>query len=117
MARIDRWIWAVRLAPTRSAAGDLCRSGHVSIGGRTAKPAAVVAIGDRVEIRRRGVTRTVEVLDPIEQRVGAPIAVACYVDHTPPAPPRKERVAVRERGAGRPTKRERREIDQWRGQE
>ena len=116
--RVDQWAWAVRLYPTRTAATAACRAGHVRIGGRIAKPAAEVVIGDRVEARTPGGDRTVEVSRLVSRRVGAPIAVDCYADHTPPAPPRDSkpaRQAVRDPGAGRPTKRDRREIDRLRG--
>ncbi len=116
-ARVDRWLWSVRLVKTRSAATAACRAGHVRVGGRPAKPATTVAVGDVVEARLHGVDRTVEVTRVIENRVGAPVAAECFVDHTPPPPPdgAPPPVAVRERGAGRPTKRDRRRIEQLRG--
>ena len=114
--RVDRWLWAVRLTSTRSEATAVCRSGHVQVDGRPAKAATAVTAGDRVVARLHGVERDVEVFRVIDKRVGPPVAVACYVDHTPPplddsTPP----VAVRERGSGRPTKRDRRRIDRFRG--
>jgi ribosome-associated heat shock protein Hsp15 len=115
-ARVDRWVWAIRLYKTRGDATDACRGGHVSINGRTAKPAATVHPGDRVEARVGGVERVVEVVEPIDKRVGAAVAATCFVDHTPPPPEvDRTRVARRDRGAGRPTKRERRQTDRWRG--
>jgi len=114
--RVDRWVWAIRLYKTRADATDGCRGGHVEINGQTAKPAAPVRVGDRVQVRAHGTARVVEVTQVIDKRVGAAVAAACYIDHTPPAPEvDRTRVAERERGAGRPTKRERREIDRWRG--
>lgn len=115
-ARVDRWLWSIRLCTTRSEATDLCRGGHVRVNGRPAKPATTVTVGDRVEARVHGRDRVVEVVRLIEKRVGAPVAVECYVDHSPP-PPTRETTAIagdRERGAGRPTKRERRQIDRLR---
>jgi ribosome-associated heat shock protein Hsp15 len=113
--RVDRWVWAIRLFKTRSDATDACRGGHVRVNGSTAKPAAPVRPGDRVEVRAHGTDRIVEVVEVIDKRVGAAVAVGCFVDHTPPPPDvDRTRVAPRERGAGRPTKRERREIDRWR---
>lgn len=85
------------------------------INGRPAKPAATVSVGDRVEARVHGRDRTLEVARLIETRVGAPIAIECYVDHTPPEPKRYDVFLDRERGAGRPTKRDRRQLDRWRG--
>lgn len=114
--RVDTWLWAVRIFPTRTAATEACRGGHVRIGGVRAKPASPVGVGDRVEAYA-GRSRVLEVTTLLEKRVGAPVAATCFVDHSPPPPQRRRqpRVAVRERGAGRPTKRERREIDRLRG--
>lgn len=114
-ARIDRWLWAVRLCTTRSEATTLCSAGHVRVNGRTAKPASHVSVGDRVEARVHGRDRVVEVASPIDKRVGAPIARECYVDRSPPASERDTLPAERDRGAGRPTKRDRRRLDRWRG--
>ena len=113
--RIDKWVWAIRLYKTRADATDACRGGHVKLNGATAKPAAVVRVGDRISARVHQVDRDVEVSRIIDKRVAAPIAVECYVDHTPPPPEGdRYRVAERDRGAGRPTKRERRVLDRWR---
>ena len=111
--RVDRWLWAVRLFKTRGEATDACRGGHVRINGRAAKAAATVTAGDLVVVRTHGLERTVEVRQLLEKRVGAALAADSYIDHTPPPPPREARVAERERGAGRPTKRERRQLDRW----
>lgn len=113
--RVDRWVWAIRLYKTRAEATDACRGGHVRVNGTTAKPATTVRVGDRVEVRVHGTDRVVEVAEVIDKRVGAAIAAACFVDHTPPVPELDRiRVAPRERGAGRPTKRDRRDLDRWR---
>ena len=113
--RIDRWLWAIRLCKTRSEATALCRGGHVELNDRPAKPASTVGVGDRVSARVHGRDRIVEVVRVIDKRVGAPIAVECYVDHSPPVPKTdRTPTLVRERGAGRPTKRERRQLDRWR---
>lgn len=115
--RIDRWLWSVRLYPTRSAATDAVRGGHVRINDGAAKPASPVSAGDRVSIRADGWDRVVEVVRIIDKRVGAPIAAECLIDHSPPRPPKEEAVMVfeRDRGAGRPTKRDRRALDRLRG--
>lgn len=115
--RVDRWLWAIRLCKTRSQATAACRTGHVRVNGRAAKPATTVAAGDRVEARLHARERIVEVVRAIDTRVGAPIAAECYVDHSPPPPATDDLLAgpARERGAGRPTKRERRQLDRWRG--
>jgi len=115
--RIDRWLWAVRIYKTRSDATRACTGGHVEIDGRPAKPAHKVRVGDRVEARVGARQRVLDVVRVIDKRVGAPVAVECYVDHSP-APPERPLQALfgeRERGAGRPTKRERRQIDRYLG--
>ena len=113
--RVDRWLWAVRLTKTRSYAAQACRGGHVRVNDRPAKPATPVKVGDEVRVRLHGTTRMVDVSHVIEKRVGAPIAARCYVDNTPAPPPQATGpVLRRERGAGRPTKRDRRMLDRLR---
>ena len=116
-ARVDSWIWAVRLAKTRSAATAACRAGHVQVNGERAKAAQPVHIGDEVRLRNTDLERTVRVERLVVKRVGASVAIECLVDLTPPPPPREEVAAViqRDRGAGRPTKRERRDLEKLRG--
>jgi ribosome-associated heat shock protein Hsp15 len=111
--RIDRWLWAVRVYKTRSDATRACTGGHVEVDGRTVKPAHKVRVGDRVHARVGDRERIVEVAQVIEKRVGAAIAAECFVDHSAPPPerPLQAMFGQRERGAGRPTKRERRQID------
>lgn len=114
--RVDQWVWAVRLYKTRSEATAACRGGHVSVDGKVAKAATTVAAGTRVEARVHGRTRVLEVVVPIEKRVGAAVAAGCFLDHSPPEPTvERTATAERERGAGRPTKRERRDTDRLRG--
>ena len=111
-ARVDVWLWAVRLYKTRSAATAACRGGHVRVHGAAAKAATTVKVGDRVEafVAR---PRILEVRVVIDKRVGAAVAATCLVDRSPPVPAVERQPApfVRERGAGRPTKRDRRGID------
>ncbi len=116
-ARVDRWLWAVRVFPSRTDATDACRGGHVRVDGRPAKAATPVSSGRRVEVRVHGRDRVLEVVRPIEKRVGASVAAECYVDHSPPAPPRTMAApaGVRDRGTGRPTKRDRRRLERLRG--
>jgi ribosome-associated heat shock protein Hsp15 len=113
--RLDRWLWAVRLTKTRSDAAAACRSGHVRVNDRPAKPATAVRAGDEVRARVHETTRIVEVVKVIQKRVGAPDAATCFVDRTP-APPPEAAIPVlrRDRGAGRPTKRDRRVLDRLR---
>ncbi|MBO1420053.1 RNA-binding S4 domain-containing protein [Streptomyces sp. FH025] len=115
--RVDAWIWSVRLAKTRSLAAAACKAGHVRVNGERAKPAQTLKPGDEVRVREEGYERVVVVRKLIRKRVGAAVAAECLTDNSPPRPPR-EFVAPafeRDRGAGRPTKRERRELDQLRG--
>lgn len=114
--RLDSWIWSVRLVKTRSQAATACRGGHVRVNGERVKPAHAVRVGDEVRVRQEGWERVVVVKRLIRKRVGAPVAAQCYVDNSPPPPPR-EAVApagVRDRGTGRPTKRDRRETERLR---
>jgi ribosome-associated heat shock protein Hsp15 len=113
--RVDRWLWAVRLTKTRPDAAAACRGGHVRVNDRPAKPATSVSPGDEVCARVGDTTRIVEVVRVIQKRVGAADAATCYLDRSP-APPAVSRVVVaaRDRGAGRPTKRDRRILDRWR---
>ena len=117
VARVDQWLWAIRLYKTRSGASEACRGGHVKINGVAAKPAATVKAGDRVTTTLHGNVRDVEVVELITKRVGAPIAVQCYVDHSPPPTAARplRRLFPREAGTGRPTKRDRRLTDRFRG--
>ncbi|WP_344412638.1 RNA-binding S4 domain-containing protein [Amycolatopsis minnesotensis] len=113
--RVDRWLWAVRLTKTRPDAAAACRGGHVRVNDRPAKPATTVSPGDEIRARVGQTTRIVEVVRVIQKRVGAADAATCFIDRTPaPAEETSIPVARRERGAGRPTKRERRVLDKFR---
>ncbi|MEU5794196.1 RNA-binding S4 domain-containing protein [Streptomyces sp. NPDC047813] len=115
--RIDSWIWAVRLVKTRSQGATACRGGHVRVNGERVKPAYAVRVGDEVRLRNEGRERIVIVKRLLRKRVGAPVAVQCYIDNSPPPPPREAvaPVGIRDRGAGRPTKRDRRDMERLRG--
>jgi ribosome-associated heat shock protein Hsp15 len=115
MARVDQWLWAVRVFKTRTEATEACRGGHVRVNGSPAKAAAPVSAGDRVTVRAHGSERLLEVVQPIEKRVGAPVAAECLVDHTPPQAMAEPAPFVRDRAAGRPTKKDRRQLDRLRG--
>jgi len=116
-ARVDSWTWSVRLFKTRSAAATACRAGHVRVNGTSVKAAHPVKIGDEVRVRVSGVERIVEVAKIVTKRVGAPIAAECIIDRSPPPPPKELLASIpqRDRGAGRPTKRDRREIEKLLG--
>ncbi len=115
--RIDLWLWAVRLYKTRSQAATACRGGKVRINGKPAKPAKSVRAGDRLDLNKTGLTRTVVVRDVLSKRIGAKVVADYLEDLTPPevyqeaAQRRLEKIASlpkRDGGAGRPTKRDRR---------
>ncbi len=118
-ARVDAWIWAVRLVKTRSLATKACRAGHVRVNGERAKAAQSLRPGDEVRLREAGFDRVLVVRRLIVKRVSATVAAESYTDLTPPPPPREEvpLAPFRDRGAGRPTKRERRDLEKLRGRE
>jgi ribosome-associated heat shock protein Hsp15 len=114
--RVDRYLWAVRIYATRAQSTTACRAGHVEINGRPAKAAQLIHVGDEIVVRVGGVPRIFEVTAVIEKRVGAPVAALCVTDHTPaPTPIEKAGpVFARDPSAGRPTKRDRRQLDRLR---
>jgi ribosome-associated heat shock protein Hsp15 len=115
--RVDKWLWAVRLYKTRALAADACKRGGVLVNGLPAKPSRDVHIGETVQAKTGQITRTVKVAGLIEQRVGAAIAREHAEDLTPPEEynkprePDYSRGIVRPKGAGRPTKKDRRDLD------
>ncbi|WP_277513468.1 RNA-binding S4 domain-containing protein [Cellulosimicrobium cellulans] len=116
-ARVDSWLWAVRVFKSRSQATAAVKAGHVRVNGERAKPATGVKVGDRVVVRGGPAERILVVERILVKRVSAPLAAQAVIDQSPPPPPQElaVRVAVRDRGAGRPTKRERRDLDRLRG--
>lgn len=115
--RVDSWLWAVRVMKTRSAATAACRSGHVRVNGDRAKAAQPVTEGDEVRVRIAGFDRILIVRQLLVKRVAAVVAAEAFEDTSAPLPSPEE-IAVlpaRDRGAGRPTKRERRELERLRG--
>jgi ribosome-associated heat shock protein Hsp15 len=104
----------VRLVKTRPLATGLCEAGHVLVNGSPAKPSTKVRPGDRVEAFIADRRRIVEVVRPIESRVGAIAAATCYVDHSPPVVVEARPGTVLVRGEGRPSKRLRREFERLR---
>lgn len=119
--RIDKWLWAVRIFKSRTLSGDTVRQGKVRLNGKPTKPSTNISVGDRITVQKNGFNLDYEVLKLIEKRVGAPIAVTCYSDHTPAEELAKYKdwfvgkagSEFREKGAGRPTKRERRTIQRF----
>ena len=120
-ARLDKWLWAVRLFKTRALATDACRKSKVSINGEPTKPASKVRVGDRIEVRRREMTVTYQAIKLTEKRVGADRLPELIIDET--SDEEKERARkFREnaklqipRGTGRPTKKNRRDLDRFFG--
>lgn len=116
MARLDVWLWSVRLYKTRSLATQACRGGHVRCNGAPVKPGQPVRVGDRIQVRLPGWTREFEVVQLLTKRVGAPLARAAYVDHSPERPAHLSAPVVRrDPGTGRPTKKDRRALEKLRG--
>jgi ribosome-associated heat shock protein Hsp15 len=112
--RIDRWLCASRLYKTRSLCQQACTGGHVKVNGTAVRPSHPVRPGDEIhaEAPRGSVIWIVTAL--AEKRLSAAEAQKLYEDHSPPPPPREEAIAPRARGAGRPTKAERRALDRLR---
>ena len=114
--RIDKWLWAARMYKHRTQATRACSGGHVKLNGKTVKASRSVKVGDQVEaVTADSRRRILEVLALSDKRGPAPVAQALYADHSPPPPPRSgwDRI-IRERGAGRPTKRDRRRLNRLR---
>ena len=116
--RVDKWLWAARVFKTRSLASTACDGGKVDVNDEAAKPARKVRAGDLIRVSLpRGHRRILKVAAIGERRGSAEAAKTLFEDLTPPEPPRPRQVppARREAGSGRPTKRERREIERLRG--
>ena len=116
--RIDKYLWAIRAFKTRTEATEACKSGRVKVGGQNAKPSRDVSPGEVITLRKGPVTYTYKVLRPLENRVGAKLVPDYVEDLTPEEEKARLHAPVetffvtRERGTGRPTKKERREMDQ-----
>lgn len=115
--RVDTWLWAIRRVKSRSQATSAARAGHVKVNGDTAKAAQKVRIGDEVRLRVEGFDQVLRVRRLLVKRVGAPQARTAYEDLTPERPRMVIPVARREQGTGRPSKRERRDLDRLRGRD
>ena len=115
--RADIWVWAVRKYKTRSAAAKACKAGHVKINGKSAKASSPVRLGDQVVVRIGGFDHILQVKQLLERRVSYPLARLAYEDLTPQRLPKMSLPALprREPGSGRPTKKERRQLDRLRG--
>lgn len=117
--RIDKWLWAVRLFKTRSIAIEACKKGRITIKGITIKPSRMIKVGDIIEVRRAPITYSFEVLNLTENRMGAKLVPEFMKDVTPPSQleilelSKMSGFVDRARGTGRPTKKDRRDMEQF----
>jgi ribosome-associated heat shock protein Hsp15 len=116
-ARIDKWLWSARIFKTRTIAADACKNGRVMVNDVQVKPSRMVKVGDKVSVRKSPVTYSFKILKTIEQRVGAKLLPEIYENVTPPDQyellemTRISGFVDRQRGTGRPTKKDRRQMD------
>ncbi len=123
--RIDKWLWSVRIFKSRSMATDACKSGKIKIGELNVKPSYLLKREEIVSVKKNGFNLTYKVIDLLDKRVSAVLAQPCYEDLTPAEELNKYkdwfvgkgRSEVREKGTGRPTKRDRRDIDKFKDYE
>ncbi len=121
--RIDKWLWSVRIFKSRTLAGDMIKTNKVKVNGKEVKASFLIQRNDVIVVKKGGFNFTFKVLDLIEKRVGSPIALTCYQDMTPPEELNKYNdwftgkalAELRDKGTGRPTKKDRREIDEFKG--
>lgn len=114
--RVDVWLWAVRMFRARSTATAAAKGGHVHLDGTRIKPAQKITAGQTIRVRTPGGERILVVRAMLSTRAGAPIAQQCYEDLTPPPDPAlRAPVPRRDKGMGRPTKKDRRKLDRLRG--
>lgn len=117
--RIDKWLWAVRIFKTRTIAIEACKKGRITMKGVTVKPSRMVKVGDVIDIRKPPIVYSFEVLDLAERRMGAKLVFQYMKDVTPPSQleilelNRISGFVDRARGTGRPTKKDRRELEQF----
>ena len=118
-ARLDKWLWAARIYKTRTLAADACKNGRITINGSQAKPARTVKVGDQIGVKKAPVTYTFRVLQTIEKRVGAKLLPEILENITPPEQYELLEMSKisgfvnRARGTGRPTKKDRRALDEF----
>lgn len=118
-ARLDKWLWAARIYKTRTLAADACKNGRVTINGAQAKPSRVVKVGDEVGVKKSPITYTFRVKQAIEKRVGAKLLPDVLENITSAQQyellemSRISGFVGRARGTGRPTKKERRALDEF----
>jgi len=118
--RIDKWLWCIRAYRTRSKAAAACKAGHVHLNGQVIKPASPIRVDDTLVVEYPRLNRTLKVVALLPRRVGAPKAIQHYEDLTPESEYDKlktqtmaQSLIMRDRGTGRPTKKQRRELEKW----
>ena len=119
--RIDKWLWTVRIFKSRTIATDACKAGKIKINGSEIKPSASVSRLDKIEVRKNGFNFQFEVKELLKNRVPAPIAKECFQNNTPESELEKyndwfngkKSSVLRARGTGRPTKKDRRSMDDF----
>jgi len=113
--RIDKWLWCVRIFKTRTLATDSCKAGLVKLNSRRVKPSSEVKPDDELQVTKEGIHRTFKVLALLDKRVGAKLVPQYLEELTQPEEFEKRRDILREHGTGRPTKKDRRELDKFFG--
>jgi ribosome-associated heat shock protein Hsp15 len=118
--RVDKWLWSVRIFKSRTMATDACKKGRVKIDGVSVKPSLMIERGVTLQVKKEGFNMVFKVVDLIDKRVSATLAQPCYENLTPEAEMNKFKdwfyeapAELREKGAGRPTKRDRRTLDKF----
>jgi ribosome-associated heat shock protein Hsp15 len=119
--RVDKWLWSVRIFKSRTIATDACKAGKVKIDGQAVKPSYLLSRGETLELRKEGFNLLFKVVELLDKRVGAPLAQACYENLTSAEELNKYNdwyigkggAEKREKGSGRPSKKERREIERF----
>ena len=117
--RIDKWLFAVRLYKTRSQASEECRKGKVTINGMSVKPSREMKVGEIIQLRRPPITRSYKVIALTENRLSAKLVPEYMIETTPASEleilemQKNMSFFNRERGTGRPTKKERRDLDDF----
>jgi ribosome-associated heat shock protein Hsp15 len=117
--RIDKWMWATRIFKTRTIASDACKKNRVSVGGVTVKPSRMIKTGDIISVRKPPITYSFRVLDVTEKRMGAKLVPQYLENITPPGQyeilemNKISGFVDRAKGLGRPTKKDRRELEQF----
>lgn len=119
--RLDKWLWAVRLFKSRTMATDACKAGKIKLNGHSLKPSFMITVGETIEVKKNGFNLIFKVNQLLEKRVSAVLAAPCFEDLTPADELNKYKdwftgkagAEFRDRGEGRPTKKDRREIDEF----